>query len=114
MKDYVSFYKTPRGFHKRSPGSTTGWAVSAGLSLLNTKLLAYAGEIETPVLLVHGEKAHSCYFSETALELLKAGVAPDNKRLLLVPDAVHCDLYDSGGKDAIPFDAIAAFFRESM
>ena len=114
VKDYVSFYKTPRGFHKRSPGSTTGWAVSAGLSLLNTKLLAYAGEIETPVLLVHGEKAHSRYFSETALEILKAGIKPDNKRLLLVPDAVHCDLYDGGGKNAIPFDAIAAFFKENL
>ena len=109
VKDYVSFYKTPRGFHKRSPGSTHGWAATAGLSLLNTKLLAYAGEIEGPVLLVHGEKAHSRFFSETALEILKAGIAPDNKRLLLVPDAVHCDLYDNLGK--MPFDAIAAFFR---
>ena len=114
VRDYVSFYKTPRGFHRRSPGSTTGWAVSAGLSLLNTKLLAYAGEIEGPVLLVHGEKAHSRYFSETALEILKGGVAPDNKSLLIVPDAVHCDLYDGGGKDAIPFDAIEAFYKENL
>jgi hypothetical protein len=114
VKDYVSFYKTPRGFHRRSPGSTTGWAVSAGLSLLNTKLLAYAGEIEGPVLLVHGENAHSRYFSETALEILKGGVAPDNKSLLIVPDAVHCDLYDGGGKDAIPFDEIADFYKENL
>ena len=114
VRDYVSFYKTPRGYHPRSPGSTHGWAVSAGLALLNTKLLAYAGEIETPVLLVHGENAHSRYFSETALEILKSGVAPDNKTLLIVPDAVHCDLYDGGGKDAIPFDAIADFYKENL
>ncbi len=119
VKDYVSFYKTPRGFHKRSPGSTTGWAVSAGLSLLNTKLLAYAGEIETPVLLVHGEKAHSRYFSEYAFEKM-TGVAVKgeskkvgNKELLIVPGAVHCDLYDDVA-GVIPHDRIAAFFRESL
>ena len=114
VRDYVSFYKTPRGYHPRSPGSTHGWAVSAGLALLNTKLLAWAGEIETPVLLVHGENAHSRYFSETALEILKSGVAPDNKTLLIVPGAVHCDLYDGGGKDAIPFNEIADFYKENL
>ena len=108
VKRYVSYYKSPRGFHKRSPGSTTGWAVSAGLSLLNTKLLAYAGEIESPVLLVHGEKAHSRYFSEDAFKLLKG----DNKELFIVPGADHTDLYDNLEK--IPFDRIAAFYKRNL
>ena len=108
VKRYVSYYKTLRGFHKRSPGSTTGWAVSAGLSLLNTKLLAYAGEIESPVLLVHGENAHSRYFSEDAFKLLKG----DNKELFIVPGADHTDLYDNLEK--IPFDRIAEFYKKNM
>ena len=110
LRDYVSFYKTLRGYHKRSPGSTNGWAITAGLSLLNTKLLAYADEIESAVLLVHGEKAHSRYFSETAFKMLKG----DNKELLIVPGAVHCDLYDGGGKNAIPFDRIEAFYKKYL
>ena len=110
LRDYVSFYKTPRGYHRRSPGSTNGWAVTAALSLLNTKLLAYADEIESPVLLVHGEKAHSRYFSETAFKMLKG----DNKELFIVPGAVHCDLYDGGGKSAIPFDKIEAFYKKNL
>ena len=108
LRDYVSYYKTPRGFHRRSPGSTNGWAVSAGLSLLNTKLLAYADEIESPVLLVHGEKAHSRFFSETAYKLLKG----NNKELFIVPNAVHCDLYDK--MDVIPFDKIADFYGKNL
>ena len=108
VKRYVSYYKTPRGFHKRSPGSTSGWAVTAGLPLLNTKLLAYAGEIESPVLLVHGEKAHSRYFSEDAFKLLKG----DNKELLIVPGADHTDLYDN--LDKIPFDRIAEFYKTNL
>jgi fermentation-respiration switch protein FrsA (DUF1100 family) len=108
LREYVDFYKTPRGFHKRSPGSTGGWAVTSGLSLLNTKLLAYANEIETPVLLVHGEKAHSRYFSEDAFKLLKGG----NKELLIVPGANHTDLYDNLEK--IPFDRIAGFYRKNL
>ena len=110
VRDYVSFYKTPRGFHRRSPGSTSGWAVSAGLCLLNTKLLAYASEIESAVLLVHGEKAHSRYFSETAFKLLKG----DNKELFIVPNAVHCDLYDGGAKGELPFDRIADFYKKNL
>ena len=108
LRDYVNYYKTPRGFHKRSPGSTNGWAVTSGLSLLNDKLLAYAGEIESAVLLVHGEKAHSRYFSETAFKMLKG----DNKELLIVPGAVHCDLYDN--MKVIPFDKIDGFFRKYL
>jgi hypothetical protein len=108
LRRYVSYYKTPRGFHKRSPGSTGGWAVSAGLSLLNTKLLAYAGEIESPVLLVHGEKAHSRYFSEDAFKLLKG----DNKELFIVSDADHTDLYDNLEK--IPFDKIETFYKANL
>ena len=110
LRDYVSFYKTPRGYHRRSPGSNDGWAVTAAHSLLNTKLLAYADEIETPVLLVHGEKAHSRYFSETAFKMLKG----DNKELFIVPGAVHCDLYDGGNKNAIPFDKIEAFYGKNL
>ncbi len=108
LREYVDFYKTPRGFHKRSPGSTGGWAVTSGLSLLNTKLLAYADEIETPVLLVHGEKAHSRYFSEDTFKLLKGG----NKELLIVPGANHTDLYDNLEK--IPFGRIAGFYRKNL
>ena len=108
VRDYVSFYKTPRGYHKRSPGSTHGWTITAGLSLLNTKLLAYADEIESPVLLVHGENAHSRYFSETAFKKLKG----DNKELFIVPGANHVDLYDNFEK--IPSDKIATFFTKNL
>ena len=108
LRDYVSFYKTPRGYHKRSPGSNNGWAITAALSLLNTKLLAYANEIESAVMVVHGEKAHSRYFSETAFKMLKG----DNKELVIVPGAVHCDLYDN--MKVIPFDRIDGFFRKYL
>ena len=105
MKDYHAFYKTPRGYHKRSLGSNGGWNVTSALSLINQPILAYAGEIRSAVLLVHGEKAHSRYFSETVYRQLKG----DNKELLIVPGAVHTDLYDNLEK--IPFDKIEGFFR---
>ena len=79
-------------------------------SFLNAKLLAYADEIESAVMVVHGEKAHSRYFGETAFKMLKG----DNKELLIVPGASHCDLYDGGGKNAIPFDKIEAFYRKNL
>ena len=110
FKDYHAYYKTPRGFHPRSGNSTDGWNVTSASSFLNAKLLAYAGEIESAVLVVHGEKAHSRYFGETAFGLLKGA----NKELLIVPGASHCDLYDGGGKDAIPFDRIVAFYQASL
>lgn len=108
MKDYHAFYKTPRGYHKRSLGSNGGWNVSSSLSLLNMPILAYAGEIENAVLLVHGEKAHSRYFSEDTFKKLQGG----NKELFIVPDAVHTDLYDN--LDKIPFDKIEEFYNQYL
>ena len=106
MKDYHAYYKTPRGYHKRSLGSNGGWNVTSSLSLLNQPILSYAGEIRSAVLLVHGEKAHSRYFSEDTYKKLKG----ENKELLIVPDAVHTDLYDNLQK--IPFDRIESFYRQ--
>ena len=110
VKDYYDYYKTPRGYHARSLNSNDGWCATAGTSLMNTRLFTYAGEIDSAVLLVHGEKAHSCYMSRDAFKLLKG----DNKELLIVPDAVHTDLYDGGGKDAIPFDRIESFLKAHL
>ena len=103
VKQYYDYYKTPRGYHSRSLNSNGGWNVTAGTSLLNTRLFTYASEIRNAVLIVHGEKAHSRYFGEDAFKLLKG----DNKELFIVPDATHCDLYDGGiNHDKIPFDKI--------
>ena len=110
IKDYHAYYKTPRGYHPRSLNSTDGWNKTSALSFLNAKLLAYADEIESAVMVIHGEKAHSRYFSETVFKKLKG----DNKELVIVPGANHCDLYDGGGKDAIPFDRIEAFYRKNL
>ena len=119
VKEYYAYYKTPRGYHKRSGNSNDGWNVVGCQSFLNMPLLAFANEIETPVLLVHGEKAHSRYFSEYAFEKM-TGVAVKgeskkvgNKELLIVPGAVHCDLYDDVA-GVIPHDRIAEFFNESL
>lgn len=108
VKDYYDYYKTPRGYHPRSLNSNDGWAASAGTSLMNTRLFTYADEIENAVLIVHDEKAHSCYFSRDAFKLLKG----DNKELLIIPGAVHTDLYDR--KDIIPFDRIEEFIRKNI
>ena len=108
VKDYHAYYKTPRGYHERSGNSNDGWNVTGTISLLNQPLLTMAGEIDSPVLLVHGEKAHSRYFSEGAFELLKG----DNKELMIIPGASHVDLYDNF--DAIPFDKLEAFFWENL
>ncbi len=108
VKDYYDYYKTQRGYHERSLNSNDGWNVTSALSLMNAKLLAYAGEIRTAVLLIHGEKAHSRYFSEDAFKLLKG----DNKELCIIPGAVHTDLYDR--KNVIPFEEMAAFFTENL
>ena len=105
VKDYFAYYKTKRGYHPRSLNSNAGWNKTAALSLLNTPLLAYADEIRNAVLIIHGEKAHSRYFSETAFSKLKG----ENKELLIVPGASHTDLYDNF--DKIPFDKIDSFFR---
>lgn len=108
VKDYVAFYKTKRGFHKRSIGSNGGWNTTSALSLINMPILAFSDEIRNPVLMIHGEKAHSRYFSEDAFKKLKG----DNKELYIVPDANHTDLYDNLEK--IPFDKIEAFYKEYL
>ena len=104
VKDYHTYYKTTRGYHERSGNSTDGWNVTGTMSFMNQPILAMAGEIDSAVLLVHGEKAHSRYFSEGAFELLKG----DNKELMIIPGAVHTDLYDN--LDVIPFDKLESFF----
>ena len=98
MKDYYDYYKTKRGYHERSINSGQGWNLTSNLSFLNSQILQYADEIRNAVLIVHGEKAHSRYMGDDAFKLLKG----DNKQLLIVPGASHCDLYDN--MDVIPFD----------
>lgn len=100
VRDYHDYYKTPRGYHPRSLNSNEGWNVIGTQSFLNQPLLAYAGEIESAVMVLHGDAAHSCYMGKDAFAQLKG----DNKELVLVPGATHTDLYDGGGKDAIPWD----------
>ena len=108
VKDYYDYYKTKRGYHKRSLNSNGGWNITSTLSFLNMPILQYSSEIRSAVLLVHGEKAHSCYFSKDAYKELKG----DNKELLLIRDALHTDLYDR--TDIIPFDKLEAFFMENL
>ena len=108
VKDYYDYYKTPRGYHSRSLNSNEGWNVTSSLSFLNMPILQYSSEIESAVLLIHGDKAHSCYFSRDAFQRLNG----DNKELLLIPGAVHTDLYDR--MDIIPFDRIEDFFRKYL
>ena len=109
VKDYHAYYKTPRGYHKRSGNSNDGWNVIGCQSFLNQPLLAWAGEIENPVLLIHGEKAHSRYFSEYAYGLMTG----NNKELMIIPGASHVDLYDDVA-GVIPYDKIESFFKENL
>lgn len=108
LKDYHSYYKTERGYHKRSLNSNNGWNKTSSLSFINMPILSYSDEIRSAVLMLHGEKAHSRYFSEDAFKKLKGG----NKELLIIPDASHVDLYDN--LNVIPFDRIERFFREYL
>ena len=108
VKDYYAYYKTPRGYHSRSLNSNGGWNATSSLSFLNMPILQYSSEIRSAVLLVHGEKAHSRYFSETAYSKLTG----DNKELLIIPGANHTDLYDQ--MDIIPFEKLNAFFTEYL
>ena len=108
LKDYFAYYKTSRGYHKRSLNSNGGWNTTSSLSFLNMPILSYAGEIGSAVMLVHGEKAHSRYFSEDTYKKLTG----DNKQLLIIPGASHTDLYDNYEK--IPFDKIEAFYRQYL
>ena len=120
VKDYYDYYKTERGYHKRSLNSNGGWNVTSGLSFMNMPQLSYINEIENPVLIIHGENAHSRYFSETAFENMTGvkrngnDTVAGNKELLIIPGANHCDLYDGGGKNAIPFDKIESFFKTNL
>lgn len=108
VKDYYDYYKTERGYHKRSLNSNNGWNVTGTMSFMNMPILHYSSEIRSAVLLVHGEKAHSCYFSRDAYKNLKG----DNKELMLISDAVHTDLYDK--TEVILFDKIKEFFDKNM
>ena len=111
VKDYHSYYKTDRGYHPRSLNSNAGWNITGCMSFMNQPINTYSREIRSAVLLIHGDKAHSCYFSKDTYAAMTDGSAyADNKELLLIPGAVHTDLYDGGEKDAIPFDRIAAFY----
>lgn len=105
VKEYHDYYKTPRGYHERSGNSTDGWNMTTPLSFVNMPLLQYSSEIRSAVLMIHGEKAHSCYFSKDAFRKLEG----DNKELVIIPGAVHVDLYDN--LDVIPFDKIEEFFK---
>lgn len=108
VRDYYAYYKTPRGYHERSLNSNDGWNVTSSLSFLNMPILQYSGEIRSAVLVVHGERAHSCYFSRDAFAKLRG----ENKELMIIPSAVHTDLYDR--KDIIPFDKLESFFRQYL
>lgn len=108
VKDYFDYYKTPRGFHKRSINSNGGWNITSSLSFINMPILSYSSEIKNPVLMIHGENAHSRYFSEDAFKKLTG----NNKELLIVKDANHTDLYDN--MDKIPFDKITDFFIKNL
>lgn len=113
VKDYCDYYKTKRGYHERSLNSNGGWNITSSLSFLNMPILHYSNEIRSAVLLVHGEKAHSCYFSRDAFaNMIKDSKYTDNKELMIIPGAVHTDLYDK--IDIIPFDKLDGFFKEYL
>ena len=115
VRDYYDYYKTRRGYHARSLNSNGGWSVTGCMSFINQPILKYSNEIRSAVLVVAGEKAHSRYFSEDAFANMTRGSDhTQNKELVIVSGAVHTDLYDGGGKDAIPFDKIAAFFEGQL
>ena len=135
VKDYHDYYKTTRGYHARSGNSTDGWRVIGTQAYANTRFLYYINEIRSAVMVMHGEKAHSRYFGEAAFRYMVDGKAegynvvglpnpnPENKELLIIPDASHCDLYDGGytepegkgePKNLIPWDKLEAFFREHL
>lgn len=108
VKDYYDYYKTPRGYHKRSLNSNDGWNATSNLPFLNFKFFEYADELENPVMIVHGDKAHSFYFGKDTFALLKG----DNKEFVVVPGASHTDLYDQ--IDIIPFKRIIDFYNKNF
>ena len=112
VKDYYAYYKTPRGYHPRSLNSNGGWNVIGCESFLNQPILQYSNEIRSAVLVMHGDRAHSCYFGKDAFaNMVRESRYTENKELLIIPGATHTDLYDGGGKGAIPFDKLEAFFN---
>ena len=126
VKDYYDYYKTPRGYHKRSGNSNDGWRVIGTQAYANSRFLYYINEIRSAVLVMHGEKAHSRYFGEAAYKYLVEGQSegynfigkpnpnPENKQLLIIPGATHCDLYDGGEGNYIPWDTLAEFFNKNL
>lgn len=113
VKDYYDYYKTKRGYHKRSLNSNGGWNVTGTMSFLNQPILCYSNEIRNAVLIIHGEKAHSLYMGQDAYNnMIKDSKYIDNKELMIIPNAVHTDLYDN--KDKIPFKKIETFFKEYL
>ena len=126
VKDYHAYYKTPRGYHVRSGNSNDGWRVIGTQAYANTRFLYYINEIRSAVMIMHGEKAHSRYFGEAAYQYMVEGRAdgynfigkpnpvPENKQLLIIPSASHCDLYDGGEGNYIPFDKLEQFFKENL
>ena len=135
VKDYYDYYKTPRGYHQRSGNSNDGWRVIGTQAYANSRFLYYINEIRSAVLVMHGEKAHSRYFGEAAYKYMVEGKAegynvvgkpnpnPENKQLLIIPGASHCDLYDGGytelvakgePKNLIPWDTLADFFAQNL
>lgn len=112
VADYHNYYKTERGYHPRSLNSNGGWNIIGCMSFMNQPILQYSNEIRSAVLVMHGEKAHSCYFGRDAYaSMIKDNPYAGNKELLIIQDAVHTDLYDGGGKNAIPFDKLEQFFQ---
>ena len=110
VKDYYDYYKTKRGYHRRSLNSNDGWNVTGTMSFVNQPILQYSNEIRNAVLMIHGEKAHSCYFSRDAYKnMTENSKYTENKELMIIPGAVHTDLYDK--VNVIPFDKIEEFFK---
>ena len=126
VKDYHAYYKTPRGYHARSGNSNDGWRTIGTQAYANARFLYYTNEIRSAVLVMHGEKAHSRYFGENAYQYMVNGKAdgynfvgkpnpvPENKELLIIPGATHCDLYDGGQADYIPWDKLEDFFKKNL
>ena len=113
VKDYYDYYKTKRGYHPRSLNSNGGWNVTSSLSFLNMPILQYSNEIRSAVLVVHGEKAHSCYFGKDAYQnMVRGNACTANKELMIIPGASHTDLYDQ--VDIIPFDKMDEFFKKNL
>ena len=115
VRDYHAYYKTERGYHPRSLNSNGGWNITSSLSFINMPILQYSREIRSAVMVMHGDQAHSFYFGKDAFRNMTEGSRyTGNKELLVVEGASHTDLYDGGGKNAIPFDRLAAFYKKYL